>query len=134
MRAIEHGNDALRFFLELAALASFAYWGVQTGGSVAADIGLAAGLTLAAAALWGVFLSPKARFPLRGVFRVSSELIYFGGAAAALVTVGKPVLAAILGGLALIHLTAHHLGVSSAGTGGEAASIAAQHESTERQH
>jgi hypothetical protein len=111
MRTKGYANDALRFALELAALAAFAYWGVVTGGSLAVEIALAAGLPIVAATLWGVFLSPKARLPLRGTPRVLAELAYFGAATAALADAGLTILAAIFGGLALIHLVAHHAGI-----------------------
>ena len=47
--ALTAANLALRFFLELAALAALAYWGFHTGRSVLADVVLGLGAPLLAA-------------------------------------------------------------------------------------
>ena len=106
VQIVGYANDGLRFFLELAALAAFAYWGVDTGGTLADQIVLAIALPIVAATAWGLLISPKARYPLHGAWRPAFEIVYFGGAVAALAVVDQPVLAAIFGGLALFHLIA----------------------------
>ena len=57
----EPANLALRFLLELAALAAMSWWGWETGGSTAARLALAIVFPLAVAFVWGTFIAPKAR-------------------------------------------------------------------------
>ena len=54
-------NLALRFVLELAALAAVAWCGWELGGSTAARLALAVVFPLAVAFVWGTFIAPKAR-------------------------------------------------------------------------
>ena len=75
-----------RFLLELCLLAALAYAGLQV--NVAAAI-LA---PLAAAVVWGLFVSPKARFPPGTVAWVGIQVVLFGAAAAGLVASGSVVL------------------------------------------
>lgn len=49
---------AVRFLLELGALAALAYWGYRTGTGFA-RYALALGAPLAAAVVWGVLVAPK---------------------------------------------------------------------------
>lgn len=73
----------LRFALELGALVALGYWGFETGGSAAVDVVLGVGAPLLAAVIWGLFVSPKAKYgtPLRqAVF----EAAVFGAAVLAL--------------------------------------------------
>jgi hypothetical protein len=75
---------AVRFGLELAALVALGYWGFDTGDGTLTKILLGLGAPLVAAVLWGLFVSPKARFRspvLKAVF----ELVVFGAAVLALV-------------------------------------------------
>ncbi len=79
----------VRFGLELAALAALGYWGFTTDGGTLTKIILGLGAPLLAAVLWGLFVSPKARFGnevLRGVV----EAVVFGGAVLALADAGHP--------------------------------------------
>jgi len=82
---------ALRFALELGALAALAYWGAHTGDGIVRVL-LAVAAPLAAAALWGIFVAPKSARRLRDPARLAVELIVFGGAAAALVAAGRTTL------------------------------------------
>jgi Protein of unknown function (DUF2568) len=76
-------NLALKFLLELAALAAFGLWGASVAGGATAVL-LAIGLPVAVAALWGTFAAPRARrrLPLR--MRAPFELGVFALAALAL--------------------------------------------------
>jgi peptidoglycan/LPS O-acetylase OafA/YrhL len=85
-------NLALRFLLELAMLAALAYWGSQTG-TGAVSILLAIVAPCAAALVWGIAVSPKARLQVPLRLRVVIELVLFGLAVAALVSAGQPGLA-----------------------------------------
>ena len=83
-------NLAVRFVLELAALAALAYWGW----------GVTWVLAIAAPAawivLWATFGSPKARVKLSTPWRIVFEAVVFGAAAAALWAAGQEVGALVL--------------------------------------
>ncbi|HEY7258298.1 MAG TPA: DUF2568 domain-containing protein [Gaiellales bacterium] len=83
-------NLALRFLLELAALAALAYW----GWGVSWVLAIAA--PAAWIALWATFGSPKARVKLSTPQRIVFEAIAFGAAAAALWGAGQETLAVVL--------------------------------------
>lgn len=83
-------NLALRFFLELAALAALAYW----GWSVSWVLAVAA--PAAWIALWATFGSPKARVALSTLQRIVFEAVVFGAAAVALFAAGQAVWAVVL--------------------------------------
>jgi Protein of unknown function (DUF2568) len=81
-------NLALRFLLELAALAALAYWGAQTG-SGAAKVVLAMAAPLAAAIVWGLWCAPRSRRRLPPGPRTVLETAVFGLAAAGLAAAGQ---------------------------------------------
>ncbi|MGO2747732.1 YrdB family protein [Microbacterium sp.] len=84
----------VRFLLELALLAGVAVlaWRVTPAGWnwVAAVIAV-----VIVATIWGMFLSPKARYDIGGFARLMLEVVLFGGVAAGLITVGLVVAAAV---------------------------------------
>ena len=90
-------NLALRFLLELAALAALAVWGVHTGHSALADVALGVGAPLVAAVIWGVFAAPKSQRRLQGAALVVLQLAVLGAGAVALAAAGHPVPAAVFG-------------------------------------
>ena len=90
-------NLAVRFLLELAALAALAYWGWQTGTVIATQILLAVITPILAALLWGRFIAPKAPRRLEDPVRAVIEVAFFGGATAALATAGAITIAAVFG-------------------------------------
>jgi hypothetical protein len=103
-------NLALRFLLEVAALAglAFAGWRLANG---ALSIVMAVTLPLVAAAFWGVFTVPndpsrsgKSPVPVSGAVRLALELLVLGGGAVAVAVAGAPIVAAILGALIVLHL------------------------------
>jgi hypothetical protein len=102
-------NLALRFLLEMAALAAIGYWGWQQASGVL-RYAWAMGLPLAAAAIWGTFRVPgdasasgKAPVAVPGLVRLAIELAVFGFAAWGLVSEGATALGWVLGALALLH-------------------------------
>ncbi len=99
-------NLALRFFLELAALAIMAVWGWQQAGG-ALRVVLAAGVPLVAAALWGIFRVPNdpGPAPVRtpGLIRLALEALFFGFATWALYDLGAPLVALAFGLVTLVH-------------------------------
>ncbi len=100
MRGLATANLGLRFLLELAALAAFALWGAAVGDGTTAWL-LGIGAPLAAAAYWGLLVSPKAKVDLPRPLRFGVELLFFALAALALAGAGHPLLAVAFAGAAL---------------------------------
>ncbi|MFB6087351.1 MAG: YrdB family protein, partial [Haloarculaceae archaeon] len=96
--AVGAATLGIRFLLELGALAAVGRWGFGVG-TGATRYALALGAPLALAAAWGALVSPKAPWRLPDPWRLGAELVAFGLAVAALVAVGRPLLA---GGFALL--------------------------------
>jgi hypothetical protein len=99
-------NLALRFSLELAALAGMGYWGWTQH----AGLGRWAWtilLPLSAAALWGVFRVPndpgKALVAVPGWARLLLEGLYFGGATWCLYAAGARSWGIIFAGVTVLH-------------------------------
>jgi hypothetical protein len=104
-------NQALRFLLELAALAALGVWGWQAGESPLRFL-LVLGVPALAALMWGVFAVPddpsrsgRAPVPVPGSIRLALELAIFASATSALFQVNYPRLGWAMGILVLIHYT-----------------------------
>jgi len=102
-------NLAVRFILELAALAALAYWGWTQHTGVLRYL-LTIGLPVLGAVLWGVFAVPGDRsrsgdapVPVPGILRLLLELLLFGFAAWCLYDAGLVLLANIFGIVVLVH-------------------------------
>ena len=89
-------NLALRFLLELALLAALSIWGADAGATRFLSAILAVAAPLAAAILWGAFVSPKARVLIGWQARLGVELALFGAATASLAVSDFPKLAVAL--------------------------------------
>jgi len=96
-------NLALRFLLELALLAALGLWGARAGATGLLSAILAVAAPLAAAILWGAFVSPKARFLIGWQARLGVEIALFGAAIAGLAVSGFPKLAVALAAAAAFH-------------------------------
>ena len=96
-------NDVLRFFLELAALVSLAYWGFSEFDGVAQWL-IGLGAPLLVAVVWGRFMSPKASHPTVDPIRLLIEIAVFGAGVAALFAAEATVLAVVFAVLAVVHL------------------------------
>jgi hypothetical protein len=90
---MKSANLALRFILELCILIALGLWGVQTGSTTAGKIALGLAVPLLGAVVWGSFIAPRARWRPRDPLRLVLELVVFGLAVAALLAVGRPLLA-----------------------------------------
>lgn len=88
MSILKGSNLLVRFLLELCMLAAIGYWGFKTGASAAMKMILGIGLPLLIAIVWGLFLAPKATYPLRGISRELLELALFSSGAVALFASG----------------------------------------------
>jgi hypothetical protein len=88
---LKNANLALRFLLELGALAAVAYWGFTTNDGVLRWLlGIAA--PVAVAVMWWLFVSPKAAVDAPQAVRLLVELAVWTAAGAALWTAGDPAL------------------------------------------
>ncbi len=90
MAGLKAANLALKFLLELAAIAAFAYWGASHSPVVLALI-LAVGLPAMFIAAWGIWAAPRSRRRLPRETRVPFELGCFALAAVALIAAGATV-------------------------------------------
>jgi hypothetical protein len=79
---------AVRFGLELCALAALGWWGFSVGDGVVSYV-LGLGAPLAAAVVWGVLAAPKGRFEGRDPQRLAGEIVVFGAAILALAGLGR---------------------------------------------
>ena len=100
MQALKPVFLAVRFVLELAALASLAYWGFSEFDGVLSVV-LGVGTPLAAAVLWGLYVSPKARYAST-LRQALGEAVVFGAAVIALADADQPVLALVFALLAVV--------------------------------
>jgi hypothetical protein len=94
-----------RFLTELAMLAGLAVAGYRLGDGVVFSIVNAVLLPVVAAALWGLFLAPRARSRLAEPTRFLTEFVLFGATGLVLALSGLPV-AGILVGVAGIGFAA----------------------------
>ncbi len=93
MDLMKGANLAVRFMLELCALAALGYWGFVSGGNLIAKVALGIGAPILAAVVWGLFVAPKAAIPLSMPLRLLPEAAVFGAAFVALYGTGHPRLA-----------------------------------------
>ncbi|HEU5211855.1 MAG TPA: YrdB family protein [Gaiellaceae bacterium] len=116
MDTVHSANLALRFLLELGALAALAWWGFHVGDSTASELILGLGLPLLAAIVWGLFIAPRARFPVPLKVRAPVEMGIFVAAVLALWGVGQEGLAVAFAVLAAVsELLLYGLGEPLAG-------------------
>ena len=86
-------NLALRFALELCAIAALIYWGLETVSNPAIGIVLALAATGLFVAVWGRWIAPKASHRLQDPARLVTELLVFAASVAALAAAGRAHLA-----------------------------------------
>jgi hypothetical protein len=96
-------NLALAFFLELAMLGAFGYWGFWIGKTGMAKVGLGIGIPLLVAVMWGIFMAPRSSRRLQGAAYLALKLVLFGLAVAALILAGSPALGIVFGVLVVIN-------------------------------
>lgn len=89
-------NLAVRFGLELCALAALAAWGWQAVEPVALQVLLAVSAPLVAAVAWGAWVAPKAARRLPDPARLGVEALVFAAATAALLSMHHVALAVVL--------------------------------------
>lgn len=92
----------VRFALELFALFSLGFWGYLAWPLPWPGVVFMVGAPLFAAAVWALFRSPKAVFPLDVVGRSLVEIFVMGAAVAVWFMIGYPVVGVIFGILAAV--------------------------------
>ena len=97
MGPIKSANLALRFLLELCALAATAYRGATGERPHGRPILLAVAAPVTVGVVWVPFVAPGATIHTRPVTRFLVELAVFAAAASALLRRGRVALAAVLG-------------------------------------
>jgi hypothetical protein len=97
MSIIKGANLAVRFLLELCALAALAYWGFKTGTGPISKMVLGIGAPLLAAVVWATFVAPGASIQVPGPLRLVLQVVIFGLAIAGLAATGHRTLAWSLG-------------------------------------
>ncbi|MDO9484906.1 MAG: DUF2568 domain-containing protein [Actinomycetota bacterium] len=75
------------FLAEVAVYVSIAWWGLTRTDSLLPGLLLAAVLLILFAASWGLLVSPKAKWPLRGVADSAFRVVWFACGLAAAITV-----------------------------------------------
>ena len=106
--ALRGANLAVRFLLELCALAALGYWG-WTSGSGATRWLLAVAAVGAMAVVWGLLLAPKRRIDLAKPLRLAIEFVVCGAAAAALAATGHTALAIAFAVAAVVSGTLNYI-------------------------
>lgn len=102
-------NLFIRFFLEVAAIVTFAIWGYGLSDQWTRFL-LVILFPLLFAGIWGVFAVPddpsrsgKTVIATPGMIRLALELILFASATWMLIGLGKPLLGWIFGGFVMVH-------------------------------
>ena len=96
-------NAGIAFFLELAMLTAFGYWGFYGDKSASVKWMLGIGLPLLTALVWGMFLAPKAVYRLNSTSGNLLSLILFLLAATVLFYTQHPVLAIVFASTAVVN-------------------------------
>jgi hypothetical protein len=88
---VKAANLGARFLLEVCLLAALAYVGLQV------NVAFAVVFPLVAAVVWGLFVSPKARYPLSLPLWVGLQVLLFGVAVVGLIVAGSVWLGVVFG-------------------------------------
>src|SRR5947209_8303659 len=96
-------NLALRFLLEVCAVAAVGYWGFHTGQGTLAKLVLGLGGSLLVIVVWAAFVAPKAAVSLPQAMRFLLGLVVLLAAATALVAAGQSTLGIVFAILIVIN-------------------------------
>jgi hypothetical protein len=100
--ALKAVNLAVKFVLELACIAAFAYWGASQG-SGRLSVMLAIVAPAVGVVVWGVWAAPKSRRRLPRSTRVPFELTIFALAVVALLAAHQAVAAVVFAAVAVLN-------------------------------
>lgn len=109
MASFKMANIGFRFFIELAALAAFGYWGFHLGGNLLMKLVLGLGAPLLMAVVWGLFLAPTARHRTTGAMYLALEIVIFGLATVCLALTDQVMAALVFGCCAAINTVLLHV-------------------------
>jgi hypothetical protein len=102
MAALRAGNLALKFAVELAAIAALAYWGASLSGPLLSALMMVLA-PAAMIALWSRFAAPRAKRRLSRSARIPFELTILLLAAVALLAAGADGLAGVLAAVVVLN-------------------------------
>ena len=100
--ALKAANLAVKFVLEVAAVAAFAHWGATVAGG-AVSVVIAIGAPLLAAVMWGILAAPRSTRRLSPATRVPFELGVLGLAALALLAAGSLLAATVFASVVIVN-------------------------------
>jgi len=103
LRLLESLTLLVRFLLELCLLGALAWWGFATGDGAVAQVLLGVGAPVAAAVVWGMFIAPKARYPVPLAVWIGLQVVLFGAAALGLAAVASTGLAVVFAVVVVLH-------------------------------
>lgn len=103
MEIIKAINLAAAFFLEIAMLAAFAYFGFHYPQNIVIKYVLVIALPVVAIIFWGYFAAPKSKHRLQQPSRVLFALTMFGAAIFLLNMTGKIMLASVFAIMVIIN-------------------------------
>ncbi|GAQ18155.1 conserved domain protein [Oceanobacillus picturae] len=98
-------NVMLRFLLEVLALVAIGFWGFQKGSGMITSFLLGIGVPLIIAIIWGVFFAPASTVNIPIWLKFGFEVVIFGLAFVALVSMRFSSSAYIFGLAVLINQT-----------------------------
>lgn len=102
-------NEAVRFLVELAALAAIGYWGFHDHSTWPAKFVLGIGGPLLIASAWAIWMAPQSHRRAGEGVRALLEVAIFGSAIAALAASTGTALAVIFGTVAVVNAVLDHL-------------------------
>jgi hypothetical protein len=105
---VKAANDAVRFLVELAALAAVCYWGFHDHPSWIAKLVLGIGGPVLIATAWGIWMAPKSNRRATEGIRALLELLIFALATAALAASAGAALAIIFAVVATSNAVLDH--------------------------
>lgn len=103
MEIIKSINLASAFFLEIAMILAFGYFGFHYPQNILLKYVLMIALPLVAIILWGYFAAPKSKHRLQQPYRVLFALAIFGASVFLLNMTGKTMLAAVFAIMVIIN-------------------------------
>jgi hypothetical protein len=103
LKSFESLTLLVRFLLELCLLGALAWWGFETGDGAVAQVLLGVGAPVVAAVVWGMFIAPKARYPVPLAVWIGLQVVLFGAAALGLAAVASTGLAVVFAVVVVLH-------------------------------
>jgi hypothetical protein len=97
-------NLTVSFLLELMALAIFGVWGFTIGESTLIKILLGVGAPVLMIVFWAIFMAPRSVRRLQDPWHVLFEIVIFGAAGLALLSIGRSDLAFVWGVIVALNI------------------------------